>query len=118
MNTHKVVSKGREVPGQTGTGLPVVLLSRDKKNFLSRCPFVPGQGQEQMSRDKITPQKPGKRRSKTEKGRSKTGKWRSETGKGRSKTGKEVLKQEKEVLKQEKEVLKQKKDVLKQERMF
>ena len=50
------VSKGRDVPrdvpGQTGTGCPVVPLSRDKKNFLSRCPFVPGQGQEQMSRDK------------------------------------------------------------------
>ena len=35
------VSTGRDVP-----------LSRDKKKFLSRCPFVPGQGQEQMSRDK------------------------------------------------------------------
>ena len=43
---------GRDVPGQTGTGRPVVPLSRDKKKFLSRCPFVPGQGQEQMSRDK------------------------------------------------------------------
>ena len=112
------VSKGqdvpRDVPGQTGTGRPVVPLSRDKKKFLSRCPFVPGQGQEQMSRDKlfcpgtsrdkITPQKPGKRRSKTEKGCSKTGKWRSKT--------------EKEVLKQEKDVLKQKKYVPKQENMF
>ena len=41
------VSKGRDVPrdvpGQTGTGHPVVPLSRDKKNSLSRCPFVPGQ---------------------------------------------------------------------------
>ena len=54
-NIQPSVSKGRDVP-------------------LSLCPFVPGQGQEQMSRDKITPQKPGKRRSKTEKGRSKTGK--------------------------------------------
>ena len=49
------VSKGRDVPrdvqGQTGTGRPVVPLSRDKKIFLSRCPFVPGQGQEQMSQD-------------------------------------------------------------------
>ena len=49
------VSKGRDVPrdvpGQTGTGRPFVPLSRDKKKFLSRCPFVPGQGQEQMSRD-------------------------------------------------------------------
>ena len=43
----------RDVPGQTGTGRPVVPLSRDKKKFLSRCPFVPGQGQEQMSRDKL-----------------------------------------------------------------
>ena len=33
------VSTGRDVPGQ--------------KKILSRCPFVPGQGQEQMSRDKI-----------------------------------------------------------------
>ena len=75
----------RDVSGQTGTGRPVVPLSRDKKKFLSRCPFVPGQGQKQMcrdklfcpgtSRDKITPKKPGKRRSKTEKGHSKTGKW-------------------------------------------
>ena len=87
----------RDVPGQTGTGRPVVPLSRDKEIFLSRCPFVPGQGQEQMSRDKplcpgtswdkITLQKTGKGHSKTEKGRSKT-------GKGRSKTGNEVLKQE------------------------
>ena len=46
------VSTGRDVLGQTGTGRPVVPLSRDKKIFLSRCPFVPGQGQEQMSRDK------------------------------------------------------------------
>ena len=36
------VSTGRDVPGQTGTGRPVVPLSRDKKKFLSRCPFVPG----------------------------------------------------------------------------
>ena len=47
------VSKGRDVLGQTGTGRPVVPLSRDKKKFLSRCPVVPGQGQEQMSRDKF-----------------------------------------------------------------
>ena len=32
--------------------ISIVPLSRDKKIFLSRCPFVPGQGQEQMSRDK------------------------------------------------------------------
>ena len=32
------VSKGRDVPGQTGTGHPVVPLSRDKKKIL-----VPGQ---------------------------------------------------------------------------
>ena len=37
------VSKGRDVPGQTGTGRPVVPLSQDKKVSLSRCPFVPGQ---------------------------------------------------------------------------
>jgi hypothetical protein len=37
------VSKGRDVPGQTGAGRPVVPLSRDKKVSLSRCPFVPGQ---------------------------------------------------------------------------
>ena len=34
---------GRDVPGQTGTGRPVVPLSRDKKVSLSRRPFVPGQ---------------------------------------------------------------------------
>ena len=47
------VSKERDVPGQTGTGRPVIPLSRDKRKFLSRCPFVPGEGQEQMSRDKL-----------------------------------------------------------------
>ena len=57
------VSKGRDVPGQTGTGRPVVPLSRDKKKFLSRCPVVPGQGQEQMSRDKFLC--PGPSRDKT-----------------------------------------------------
>merc|ERR1712051_203432 len=44
-------------------GRPVVPLSRDKKNFLSRCPVVPGQGQEQMSRDKFLC--PGPSRDKT-----------------------------------------------------
>ena len=47
------VSKGRGARGQTGTGRPVVPLSRDKKKFLSQCPVVPGQGQEQLSRDKL-----------------------------------------------------------------
>ena len=37
------VSKERDVPGQTGTGRPVIPLSRDKKISLSRRPFVPGQ---------------------------------------------------------------------------
>ena len=41
------VSKGRDVrqdvPGQTGTGRPVVPLSRDKKVSMSPCPFVLGQ---------------------------------------------------------------------------
>ena len=32
------VSKERDVPGQTGTGRPVIPLSRDKKNC---CPSVP-----------------------------------------------------------------------------
>ena len=40
---HTRVSKGRDVQGQTGTGRPVVPLSRDKKVPLSRHPFVPGQ---------------------------------------------------------------------------
>ena len=44
---------GREVPGQTGMGCPIVPLSRDKEIFLSQCPFVPGQGQEQKSQDKM-----------------------------------------------------------------
>ena len=44
------VSKERDVPGQTGTGRPVIPLSRDKKKLLSQCPIVLGQGQEQMSR--------------------------------------------------------------------
>ena len=94
IRVHSSVSKGRDVPrdvpGQTGTGRPIVPLSRDKKKLLSR--------------EKITPQKPGKRHSKTEK--------------GHSKQENDVLKQEKDVLKQEKDVLKQKKDIPKQERMF
>jgi hypothetical protein len=36
-----------------GKGRSVVPLSRDKEIFMSRCPFVPGQGQEQMSGDKL-----------------------------------------------------------------
>ena len=43
----------RDVPGQTGTGRLVVPLSRDKKKFLFRCPFVSGQGQEQKYWDKL-----------------------------------------------------------------
>ena len=84
----------RDVPGQTGTGRPVVPLSRDKKKFLSRCPFVPGQGQEQMSRDKLLCPVPSRdnitfpKEQKTGNGRSKTGKRCSKTGKRRSKTGK------------------------------
>ena len=55
------VSKGQDVPGQTGTGRPVVPLSRDKKKLLvpvSRCPGtraganVPGQTP--LSRDKMS----------------------------------------------------------------
>ena len=76
------VSKGRDVPGQTGTGRPVVPLSRDKKKFLSRCPFVPGQGQEQMSRDKLLCPVPGQ-----------------------NNLPKRTKKQEKDVPKQEKDVL-------------
>ena len=40
--------------GQTRMGRPIVPLSRNKEMFLSRCPFVLGQGQEEKSRDKIT----------------------------------------------------------------
>ena len=43
---------GRDIP-----------LSRDKKKILSRCPVVPGQGQEQMSQDKLLC--PGPSRDKT-----------------------------------------------------
>ena len=83
------VSTGREVPrdgpGQTGTGRPIVPLSQDKEIFLSRCPFVPGQGQEQMSRDKFLC--PGTSRDKIT-------------------FPNEHKKQEKDVLKQENDVLK------------
>ena len=84
-------------------------MSRDKKKFLSRCPFVPGQGQEQMSRDKLLCPVPGqnnlpKRTKKQEK--------------DVPKQEKDIPKQEKDVPKQEKDVLKQEKDVLKQKRMF
>jgi hypothetical protein len=86
------VSKGRDVP---------LSLCPGTKTFpLSRCPSVPGQGQEQMSRDKLLC--PGTSRDKIifpnghkkqKKRRSKTGKRCSTIGKGRSKTGKDILKQ-------------------------
>ena len=70
-------------------------------------PFVPEQGQEQMSqekplcpgtsRDKITFLKETKNRKRG----SKTGKGRSKNRKESSKAGKDVLKKEKYVLKQE-----------------
>ena len=69
---HIRVSKGRDVPrdvpGQSGTGRPVVPLSRDKKNSLSRCPFVPGQEKfpcpaVPLSRDKSSSKNPGTRSS-------------------------------------------------------
>ena len=44
------VSTGQDVPGHTGMGRPIVPLSQDKQIFLSRCPFAPGQGQEQKFR--------------------------------------------------------------------
>jgi hypothetical protein len=65
---HTRVSKGRDVPrdvpGQIGTGRPVVPLSRDKKVSLSRCPFVPGQKSfvcpaVPLSRDKGKSKNPG-----------------------------------------------------------
>jgi len=92
-----------------------LVFPRDKKKFLSRCPVVPGQGHEQMSRDKllcpvpsrdkITCPKEHKNRKRTfqnRKRRSKTGKRCSKTGKRRSKTGKSCSKTEKDVPKQEK----------------
>ena len=84
----------RDVPGQTGTGRTVVPLSRDKNISLSRCPFVPGQGQEQKSRDKLLC--PGMSRDKIT-------------------FPKETPKQEKDVLKQKRTFYKTEKDVLKQE---
>ena len=87
---------GRDVPGQNGTRRPVVPLSR--------CPFVPGQGQEQMSRDKFLC--PGTSRDKIT------------FPKEHKKQEKDVPKQEKDVPKQGKDVLKQEKDVLKQEKTF
>jgi hypothetical protein len=79
-------------------------LSQDKEIFLSRCPFVPGQGQEQKSRDKTLC--PGTSRDKIT------------YPKEHKKQEKDVPKQEKDVPKQEKDVLKQEKDVLKQEKTF
>jgi hypothetical protein len=74
-----------------------VSTGRHKEIFLSWCPFVPGTGQEQMSRDK--PLCLGTSRDKIT-------------------FQKKNPKQEKDVLKQEKDVLKQEKDVLKQEKKF
>ena len=60
-----MVSKGQDMPqdilGQRdGTGCPVVPLTQDKNNSFSRCPFVPGQGQEYKARDKLlSPDVPG-----------------------------------------------------------
>ena len=102
----------RDVLGQTGTGPPVVPLSRDREIFLSWCPFVLRTraganvpGQTPLSRDvpgqnhlPLRNKKQEKRRSKTGKGCSKTEKGRSKTGKARSKTGKKVLKQERTFL--------------------
>jgi hypothetical protein len=64
---------------------------------LFRCPFVPGQGQEQKSRDKLLCPR---------------------TSRDKIYFPKEHKKQKKDVPKQEKDVLKQEKDVLKQERTF
>jgi hypothetical protein len=83
-------SKGRDVPGQSGTGRPVVPLSGNKNISLSHRPSVPGQGQEQKSRDKLLC-----------------------TG-----TSRDKITFPKKTKKQEKDVLKKEKDVLKQERMF
>jgi hypothetical protein len=68
-------------------------VSQNKEIFLSRCPFVPGQWQEQKFRDKS----PSNKNKKQEK---------------------DILKQKKDILKQEKDALKQEKDILKQERKF
>jgi hypothetical protein len=77
-------------------GFPRDGTSRDKNYSLSRCPFVPGEGQEQKSWDILLC--PGTKSFYKKK--QKTGCFK--TGKGHSKTGKDVLKQEKDVLKQEK----------------
>ena len=67
-------------------GFPRDGTSRDKKKILSRCPFVSGQGQEQLSWDK--PLCPGTS-------------WDKITFLKKTKTRKkDVLKQEKDVLKQ------------------
>ena len=50
----------RDKPGRD---VPLSLCPGTKKFCLSRCPFVPGQGQEQMSRDKLLC--PGPSRDKT-----------------------------------------------------
>ena len=78
---HIRVSKGRDVPGQTRTVRPVVPLSRDKKIFLSQCPFCPWTraganvpGQTPLSWDVLGQNDFPKRTQKTGKGRSKTGK--------------------------------------------
>ena len=88
-----LVSKGRDIPGQTGTGRPVVPLSRDKKNS---CPGVP------LSRDKGRSKCPGTNSSVP----------------GHPGTKSPPKNQEKDVLIQKKGVLKQETDVLKQKKMF
>ena len=79
------VSRGRDVPGQCGTGQKYFLVP------LSLCPGTRAgakiPGQTPLSRDVPGQNHFPKRNQKT--------------GKGRSKTGKDVLKQEKYVLKQE-----------------
>ena len=84
---HSRVSTGRDVP---------LSLCPGTKKILSRCPFVPGQGQEQMSRDKllcpvpsrdkITFPKEPKNRKRTFQNRKKTFQNRKKTFQNRKKT--------------------------------
>jgi hypothetical protein len=75
-----------EIPEQTGMGRSIVPLSRYKEIFLSRCPFVTRQRQEQQYWDKLICSGTSRDRITFPKNQK--------NGKGHSKTRKDVLKQE------------------------
>ena len=108
---HLIGSYMRNMVGTIRDGTSRCRLSFDEKVSFSRCPFVPGQGHEQMSQDKLLCPVPSWDKitfPKEQKNRKRTFQNRKKAFQNRKK----------DVLKQEKDVQKQKKKVQKQERML